>query len=88
MYVTAMHLYLNMHIHELYCQQPSEAIDCLGRTTYYNEILCVILVILFTYLVFSKIVSVFTLYLHSLLLCTEHHLLFSNSRAYHSLVVI
>ena len=84
MYVTAMHLYLNMHIHELYCQQPSEAKDCLGRTTYYNEILCVILVILFTYMVFFQN----SIRLHSLLLCTKHHLLFSNSRAYHSLVVI
>ena len=51
-----------MHIRELYYQQPSEVKDCLGRTTYYNGILCVLLVILFTYLVFSKIVSVFTLY--------------------------
>ena len=54
-----------MHIRELYYQQPSEVKDCLGRTTYYNGILCVLLVILFTYLVFLKIISVFTLYYYA-----------------------
>ena len=44
MYTTAMHVYLNMHIHELYYQQSSAAKDCLGRTTYYGT-LCVIIVL-------------------------------------------